>query len=199
MKYTLLLITDGRADYLTRTLLSALENMPRPERIVLVEDPDHSLGFAGAIQAGWDRVLATDAELIFHLEADFTFNGKVPLEEMAMLVSHPDVAQVALKRQAWNPQEKAAGGIVEANPAAFEEREWLGIRHTVTRSFFTTNPSLYRRDIAERGWPQESESEGKFSIRLFNEAPDTVSCFLGGRFDPPAVTHIGEVRAGRLY
>lgn len=199
MRYTLLVITDGRDDYLTRTLCSALVNLPSPEEVVLVDDRAHILGFAGAIQQGWDRILETDADLIFHLEADFTFNERIDLEAMAELASNSDVAQVALKRQPWSPQEIEVGGIVELNPAAFEERDADGIVHTVTRSCFTTNPCLYRRDIVERGWPQESESEGKFGIKLFNEDPAIVSCFMGGKFDPPKVHHIGDTRAGKGY
>ncbi len=199
MRYTLLLITDGRDDYLTRTLTSALVNLPAPERVVLVDDRAHILGFAGEIQHGWAQILATDAEFIFHLEADFTFNQPVPLDDMAHLLEDPRIVQVALKRQAWSPEEVAAGGLVEAVPAAFEERDEHGVVHTVTRRCFTTNPCLYRREIAERGWPQEPESEGKFGIKLFNEDFEAVSCFLGGKFDPPMVHHIGDERAGLGY
>jgi hypothetical protein len=202
LRYTLLLITDGREDYCRRTLVSALTNLPAPERVVVVDDKDHRLGFAGAVQQGWDQILDTDAKWIFHLEADFTFNKRVPLEGMAAIAADEHVAQVALKRQPWNEQEKRAGGIVELDPDSFEEcrRYWDYLSHpyTVHRKFFTTNPSLYRRDIAERGWPQEANSEGKFSIKLF-EDPAVVSTFWGGKFDAPMVTHIGDERQGTGY
>jgi hypothetical protein len=205
VRYTLLLITDGRDDYLTRTLCSAMVNLPRPEEVVLVDDRAHLLGFAGAIQSGWDRILETDAKWIFHLEADFTFNEPVNLEGMAELAANEHVAQVALKRQPWSPHEIDAGGIIETDPDAYEEGRFnsdkrFGHRYTYTahRKFFTTNPCLYRRDIAERGWPQEAESEGKFGIRLFQD-PAIVSTFWGGKADPPKVHHIGDTRAGRGY
>jgi len=169
---------------------------------VIVDDQSHTLGFAGAIQQGWNEILATDAELIFHLEDDFVFNGIVPLGDMAELVSDEHIAQVALKRQPWNEQEKRAGGIVELDPDSFQEgrRYWQSCprKYTAHRKFFTTNPSLYRRDIAERGWPQEDRSEGKFSIELFKD-PHVVSTFWGGKFDAPLVTHIGDDRQGRGY
>lgn len=197
-RYTLLLITDGRDDYLTRTLCSALVNLPTPEDVVLVDDRAHLMGFAGAIQSGWNRILATDAEFIFHLEGDFTFNERIDLGAMAALAADPHIAQVALKRQFWNPQEIRAGGVVELNPDTYEEGRHNGHTYTAHRNFFTTNPSIYRRDIAERGWPQEPESEGKFGIKLFRD-PAVVSTFWGGKFDPPRVEHIGETRQGRGY
>jgi len=199
VRYTLLLISDGRDGYLTETLKSALVNLPAPERVVAVDDRAHLLGFAGAIQHGWDQILDTDAELIFHLEGDFTFNGSVPLEAMAELAYDPHIAQVALKRQPWNQQEIEAGGIVELNPDDFEEGTCGdGNRYTAHRRFWTTNPSIYRRDIAERGWPQEADSEGKFAISLFQD-PHVVSTFWGGKFDPPLVHHIGDSRDGHGY
>lgn len=204
MNYTLLLITDGREDYLSRTLISAMSNLPRPERVVTVDDREHILGFAGAIQEGWDRILETDAEFIFHLEGDFTFNREVPLDDMMLLAADEHIAQVALKRQPWNPLEEQAGGIIEQDPDSYEEGVcWSRLcsedrTYTAHRKFFTTNPSIYRRDIAERGWPQEAGSEGKFSIKLF-EDPAVVSTFWGGKFDPPAVHHIGNERRGRGY
>ena len=198
MRYTLLLITDGRDDYLTRTLTSALVNLPAPERVVLVDDRAHIMGFAGAIQHGWNQILATDAEFIFHLEGDFTFNAPVDLDAMVSLAADPHIAQVALKRQPWNPQEVDAGGIVETDPDSYDEGQHEGHVYTAHRKFFTTNPSVYRRDIAERGWPQEANSEGKFGIRLF-EDPHVVSTFWGGKFDAPLVHHIGDTRAGKGY
>lgn len=200
MRYTLLVIADGRDDYLTRTLCSALVSLPSPEEVVVVDDREHILGFAGAIQQGWDRILDTDAEFIFHLEGDFTFNEPVQLQGMAALARDEHVAQVALKRQPWNPQEVAAGGIIETDPDSYHEGVCCGggYFYTAHRKFFTTNPSIYRRDIAERGWPQEANSEGKFGIELFKD-PHVVSTFWGGKFDPPKVHHIGDTRAGKGY
>lgn len=198
MSICLLVIDDGREDYLERCLTS-LGNSHFDSEVV-VRDPEHRLGFAGAIQAGWDRVIATGREYVFHVESDFIFLGDPPLNGMsALLSSRPEIVQVALKRQSWNEREKAAGGIVEADLDAFEERWEGGIPYTVHRRFFTTNPSLYRVATCHRGWPQESESEGKFGIALFKEHHATVSAFWGAKFDPPRVEHIGKARAGCGY
>lgn len=198
MKIALLVITDGRSDYLARTLTSAQELLPDvfDDRIV-IDDTAHELGFAGAIQAGWDQI--GDADYIFHLEGDFVFNQPVPVEQMVRLLEkRPQLAQVVLKRQPWNHDERRAGGIVEQHPADFWECFDGDITWTEHRRFFSTNPCVYPAAIARLGWPQESESEGKFTHRLLRD-PLIRFAFYGGKFDPPMVEHIGAERAGHGY
>lgn len=194
MSVCLLLIGDGREDYRERTLRSAAVALPPMDYCVEVDDTAHELGFAGAIQAGWDAALETGATHVFHLEADFTFNEAVPLEAMLdELDAHPTLAQVALKRQAWNAEEKAAGGICELHPGDFIDRGPLCWH----RRFFTTNPSVYSAALCHMGWPQEPHSEGVFTHRLLAEGYRFA--FWGGRFRAPMVTHIGEHRTGTGY
>lgn len=191
MSTTLLLIEDGRTEYLHQCLVSIEQQLPEFDEYVHVSDPDHELGFAGAIQAGWDQITT---DFVFHVEQDFTFNWPVDLERMRRLLEqNPLIAQMALKRQPWNEQEKAAGGIVEQHPDDFYD---CG-EFTVHRRFFTTNPSLYKREIVEKGWPQVPQSEGIFTHQLATEG--YWFAYLGGKFDPPAVTHIGEDRVGVGY
>lgn len=227
----LLILTDGRLEYLERTIASARENLRGPiSRTVIHDDsgitaygdhlrsafPDFEVystgrrsGFGGAIRSAWSYLARTaeadEARFVFHLEDDFTFNRPVPLAELAFVLDHrPELVQLALRRQPWNETERAAGGIVESNPAAYEERrtgpmfrpmfQWL--EH---RLFFTTNPSLYRRSLTWRGWPEGAHSEGRFGIELLNENPDAVFGFWGARDSGEWVTHIGDVRAGTGY
>lgn len=192
MSVCLLLIDDGREDYRDRCLASAAEHLPPLDVLVEVNDPAHELGFAGAIQAGWDGVLDAGVDYVFHLESDFTFNGPVALDAMLDSLNEP-LAQIALKRQAWNPEERAAGGICELHPDDFTDVGPL----TIHRRFFTTNPSLYRIEICRRGWPQVEHSEGVFTHQLL--ADGYLFALWGGRFDPPAVEHIGAHRKGRGY
>lgn len=190
----LLLISDGREDYLQQTVASMEANLPVFEHVVHVDDARHELGFAGAIQAGWDRVLATDCEFVFHLEADFTFNRPVPLERMRdLLDEQPHLVQVALLRQPWNPSERAAGGVWQQHPDEYIFHDgWF--EHA---RYFTTNPCLYPRWVAERGWPQVPQSEGMFGLKLFAEDPVRRSAFLGAGEE--WVEHIGLERAGGGY
>jgi hypothetical protein len=194
-----LLISDGRADYKERTLDSAKESLPEPEHFIDVEDSSHELGFAGAIQAGWNQVIETDAEFVFHCEGDFLFGRPVPIERMvAVLERRPHLAQICLKRQAWNAQEKAAGGIVELNPDIYTQHVDRGDIYTSHRNCFSTNPCLYSAALCHQGWPQVEHSEGAFTHRLL-EDPEVRFAFWGAKFDPPLVEHIGVARAGKGY
>ena len=156
-------------------------------------------GFAGAIQSGWDEALRFDTPYIFHLEDDFTFNKDIPLFRMASILNqHPEIVQLALKRQPWNETERKAGDLIAVAPKSYLDRGEGVEAYLEHRLFFTTNPSLYRRSLAESGWPQEEFSEGVMTHRLIND-PDVCFAYLGKRNDPPWVTHIGVERAGSGY
>jgi hypothetical protein len=201
MSVALLLISDGRDEYRAQTKSSLEAQVPEPDFFIEVKDPKHDLGFAGAIRQGWRRILAeTDAEFIFHAEADFTFNRYVPIADMvAVLKARPYLVQLALRRQPWNDQEKAAGGIVEMRPDDYAEADLNGWRWLEHTNFFTTNPSLYPRAVCEYGWPDGPESEGRFGIALREQHPELRFGFWGSRDSGEAVTHIGEERQGVGY
>jgi len=200
MSIALLLISDGRDEYLARTRASAVAMLPRFDHVIHVDDAGHELGFAGAIQEGWRRVLATDAHYVFHLEQDFTFNRPAGVAGMAQVLrARPHLAQLALRRQPWNAAERAAGGIVEQHPDDYVERALGPYRWLEHRRFFTTNPCLYRRWICAQDWPDGPESEGRFGIELLQRRPDMRFAFWGARDSGEAVTHIGEMRAGVGY
>lgn len=201
MNFAFLLISDGRDEYRERTIASAKEMLPEPTHFIHVDDSEHSLGFGGAIREGWRRILAeTDADFVFHCEQDFTFNRLVPIRGMeAVLRARPHLVQLALRRQPWNDQEKAAGGIVEMHPDDYTERDlngWRWLEHTRN---FTTNPSLYPRWVCEAGWPDRPESEGHFGIDLIKRNPHLRFAYWGARDSGEAVTHIGDLRTGKGY
>lgn len=198
MTICVLTIRDGRDEVHDRSMASIKECLPEPEHHVVIDDSDHELGFAGAIQAGWTQAIETGADYVFHHEADFLFLSPVPVEQMAyVLKARPHLVQMALKRQPVNEREKEAGGIVEADPKDFRQHTLEGHVWTEHRKFFTTNPSLYPMALCHLGWPQGPESEGHFWLKL---APDLAvrSAFWGAKFAPPMVTHIGE-RVGVGY
>jgi len=199
MSVCLLLIGDGRDELHERSVASAKLCLPPVEHLVKVDDRKHELGFAGAVEEGWRRVARTEAEWVFHLEADFVFNREVPLERMiAVLKAHSYLAQVALKRQPWNVAEREAGGIVELNPDDFSQRTEGGDIWTEHRRFFTTNPGVYSANLCRQGWPLEEHSEGRFTHRLL-EDPKLRFALWGAKFDPPLVEHIGAERVGHGY
>lgn len=223
MTVALLVITDGRIDYLHDTVDSARENLRGLiTRRVMYDDtgdsehraylrkafPDFDhihagdrQGFGGAIRASWAYLTVQSREpFIFHLEQDFTFNRPVNLDDMAdLLISRPHLAQLALRRQSWNAEERAAGGIIEQHPTDYaqnmDEAGHCWIEH---RRFFTTNPSLYRRTLMAKGWPDCEHSEGIFTHELLRD-PKLRFAFWGLRTDEPWVEHIGHERAGTGY
>lgn len=217
----LLVITDGRRDCIEATLTSAAAMLPGITERWIYDDsgdpdnwdwlaetfPDYQLiareerqGFGGAIRAAWEHLRRNSrAAFVFHLEDDFTFNSPVPIDEMwKILVAKPSLAQVALRRQAWNEAERRAGGVIEANPSAYVEHVRNGHRWLEHNVFFTTNPCLYRRDLIENhDWPDGPNSEGRFTIRLRDSG--FRFAYLGGVEDAEHVTHIGTHRAGTGY
>lgn len=216
---TLLVLTDGRGECLTRTLASAEEMLPQDtlcDRLIVndCQDPGYQTwltetyglryrilaparrkrGFGGAIQAGWDEI--EHGDYVFHLEDDFTFNRPVPLRAMGRVLDrYLHLVQVALLRQPWNDEERRAGGIVQCHPDDFERRSDINGEWLEHRRFFTTNPCLYRRSLTKRGWPQKPRSEGLFSLDLIRDG-FTMAVWGDGT---PWVTHIGDERVGTGY
>lgn len=217
----LLVMTDGRLDCIEQTIESARENLTGQVTYKVIHDdtgdeahrdylrgafPDFEVigqptrqGFGGAIRSAWANLQSRPERFVFHLEDDFTFNEPVDLGLMQRVLDrNPQLVQLALRRQPWNDAERAAGGIVEQHPDDYVDcsdgvSDWL--EH---RRFFTTNPSIYRRSLIEKGWPDGEHSEGVFGIRLC-ENPTVRFGYWGCRTDPPKVHHIGAERAGSGY
>lgn len=220
MKTTLLMFTDGRRDCLKQTLDSAAEQLSGKidHRIIVNDSLDDDFsewlrrtcfefeiiratekkGFCGAIQTGW-KALPKDTDYVFHLEDDFTFNRPVPLADMAAtLEAHTYLVQLALRRQPWNEQEKAAGGIVEMWPDQYIDCNNTFGRWLEHRLFFTTNPSLYHVRWTREGWPDPPACEQAFTEELLKN-PDIRFGYWGRRADDPWVHHIGAHRVGTGY
>lgn len=228
-RIAVLVITDGRDDYLLRTVRSAMANLAGPitEWWMFDDTGDYvyrdSLvrrwptfnhieagarqGFGGAIRAAWAHLVErSTADFVFHLEADFVFNRRVDLAELAgVLAVRPHLAQMALVRQAWNATEIAAGGLIQCAPHAYTANRvgphrWL--EHTL---FWTTNPSLYRASMLTGGWPDGHQSEGMFTRRLLElgtpevPGPRVRFGYWGSINDGPWVEHIGIERTGHGY
>lgn len=208
-RVALLTIGDGRDDLLAQTMASLAENVGTDwAHHVHVDDRSHRLGFSGAIEEGWERLRHLDGfDYVWHLEEDFTFNRPIPLDALALLLDvQPQLAQIALLRQPWAPAEIEAGGLVALWPDLYADRSltvwdvdqrithlaWL--EHDVC---FTTNPSLYRRDLIARHWPGPPGSEARMTLIL--RAEGWRFALWGDRDDGPAVHHTGTNRLGGGY
>lgn len=135
-------------------------------------DPDHAawlegrygwpvvstgrVGYTGAMQ---QLCAAAGGQQCFVLEEDFTIEEPVDLAELSDMLWHrPYLAQVALLRQPVFDVEHEHGGVIEALIAKghqFDEVDGL-IEHTAT---FTANPSVWRADVFDTGWPAAQWSE----------------------------------------
>ena len=135
-----------------------------------VEAPLRAAGFCKATATAWKVAAASGLEYVLYLEHDFIFTRDVDLHGVAVVLdANPQLAQMALMRNAVNEQEKAAGGLFGSRPGQWTLRETDGIEWLEEREFFTTNPSLMRRDfMAQNPWPDDGEPycEGRFGIGL---------------------------------
>lgn len=229
MSIAVLVMTDGRDEYLDQTVRSAMGSLTGPVTEWWMHDDTgddeyraglrrryptflHAgegprRGFGGAIRHAWSLVAATSpTRFVFHLEADFVFRRPVDLDALAtVLDARLYLVQLALRRQACNGDERDAGGIVERYPDAYtpttDGTHWW-LEH---RLFYTTNPSLIRRSLIDRGWPDGEHSEGRMGIDLCtNGSPETRADqvrfgYWGNRDTGTWVDHIGTIRAGLGY
>lgn len=218
-------IGNGRKELLDRTIQSAKENLNYPfiKKIMINDTGDaqyaiqleqeygdewhiishqQNQGLSGSVRSLWAAALLLDADYVFHLEEDFTFNEPIyheDFKDMMDLLNHPSykIAQMALKRQPCNSEEAHAGGFMQLNYQCYTEFHEMGMAWVLHRLFFTLNPSLYPRWVIELGWEQ-GWGEKEFGERLF--ADPSISCGYVGRINnPPLVTHIGNYRGNNWF
>lgn len=210
----LVVITDGRIDYLRRTLASAVEMLDADwdARIIVDDsgDPDHAAaivrewprwesihtirraGFAATVRAAWQAAIDAGATHVWHQEDDFLINQPLRVDWLQQdLDANPRLAQIALKRQPVNAIEEAAGGFMEMWPADWRWQQGGLVEHVVT---FTTNPCLIPAHAIRCALASpEPLTEPEITRQL--RAAGYRFAFLGALDDPPLVTHIGEHRS----
>ena len=188
-----------------------LEDIGRPYGFYVAGDGHH--GYTVSMQRLWSYVRRRAVgDYIFQTEDDFTFDRDVDLGDLAgALGSDPKLAQLALLRDAYYQDERETGGILGWPEPAFTRVNINGSTRLEHRLFFTANPSLFRRSLADRPWPSEAESrrvlrrradqmpssETAFGKLLFDSDPDIRVAFWGD--GEQWVSHIGAVRAGVGY
>lgn len=185
-------ISDRIDLYLPRAQASFNETIGFNGDQMIFDDRDHRHGLAGNARRAWEWALDTGSDYLLHLEEDFLFHEPVSLRSMQLVLDvNPHLAQVVLKRQPWNDQEAAAGGIVEMNPDAYTERHWGALTWAEHDIIFSLNPCLIPRRVLELGWPDGNEAE--FTQTCL--ANGYRFAFYGGKFDPPRVLHVGAQRS----
>jgi hypothetical protein len=202
----IVVVGDGRYEYMNRALMSLSRFAAYPfvmHRIVqdsglpapvtypegweVVAHPQRR-GLAAAVQSAWSN-LPAEVEFLLHVEEDFLLTEDVDIDAMASCLSaNPNLAQLVLKRQPCNPQEAAAGGIIECYPNEYADRDGF-VEH---KRLFSLNPCLIPRHIIDRGWPDHG-GEREFTDPLV--ADGYTFGFWGMRNDRPRCFHVGEQRS----
>jgi hypothetical protein len=223
----LLVITDGRDDYLRQCVESLQVVDGELTEMWMYDDTGDATyraelarrypqfrhisggprqGCAGAVRSAWLQLQeGSNARFVFHLEQDFVLTRRIDVDAMAALLdSHPELAQVALRRQPCNPLEEAAGGVVEQHPDWYADRSDGDTRWLEHRVFWTCNPCLYRYDMLQLGWPEHRPgrySEDTFHRRLLVDGTPGVPganvryAYWGARDSGVLVRHVGVRRA----
>jgi hypothetical protein len=135
---------------------------------------------------------------VFWLEDDFVFQRTIPLVDVGYTMElQPQVAQMSFLRQPVSDEEVAAGGFLNTDPERFTRRGSGSVAWIEHRAYWTTNPSLIRREVCElHPWPEGPECEGIFTRQLLDARPDVTFGIWG--VGTPWVEHVG-VRAGVGY
>lgn len=213
----LIVHTDGRRDYITATIASLEQQITGAigRRIIWDDsgDADYQqwlersfpswqvigqparLGYTGSMRALWRYIGELDDELIFRTEDDFMFERPVDLDELAtVLLAHPELTQMTLLRGPWYAEELEAGGIIEATPSAFKRIDEGGQSWLEHRTWWSANPSLFRRSLTQlHPWPAVARSEWAYSRRVTRDRRARMAYWGDGT---PWVRHIGELKLG---
>jgi len=206
----LVVITDGRREFLRETIASLRENAgPFEEGFIVDDSGDEEYGewldneyfprfrvlhhterrgCSAAVRTGWEH--ASEHEYIWHAEDDFIYRRVVPLGRMvAILDDHPYLAQLALKRGPHGPVELAVGDLMAVELDRWEDHEGF----CDTDLIFTFNPCLIPRDVIAVALADPSpRTEPNVTTSLL--AKGYRFGYLGQTTDPPRVHHIGERR-----
>jgi len=212
---TLLVMTNGRKDYLLQEL-STLHLLRGPFSRMLIHDDSGDVeygkwlvslgyevfqtkqpsGFTKAMISAWEQLKKDDNEWVFHLEDDFIFTSVIPVDDMIKIMNeHDDLAQLALLRQPLGGRELQKGGIIQSHPERYtdcSDGQLHWVEHQVN---FTCNPTLYRKRLIHGfPWPVVKDSERSYGPMLY--AAGLKCAYFGTSLDAPRVQHIGEIRVG---
>jgi GT2 family glycosyltransferase len=216
MKFCVIIINDGRNDYLEQSLKSFKENVVFPEGSkvykILIDDwpqerdeeaikkiakkykidkvvlNEENLGVNRNVKKVWNLV-PEDVDYIWHQENDFTYLEKVSIETLMRVLENPTIIQCALLRQAWFEDELHFGTLMKTRPERWRSANVGGIDIVLHKDHFTFNPSLYKRK-----WLVDLEPFGEYDLRNYYMAkhPGFYFSYLGTKEDKHRVLHIGE-------
>jgi len=160
-------IVDDSGDPAWRALLLATFG----DTVAIHAVDDHPAGYSKAMQKVWQVARELDSR-VFLLEEDFVFVEDFDITWLhEILDANKRLAQVALLRQPWYPNELARGvmdaqqqrvdaerGIIRRSPTAWV---WHDYPHTFRShdAGFTCNPSLLNKAVFDIDWPDGKWTE----------------------------------------
>lgn len=194
LKLTLLVIGDGRREYLDRTIRSIRDHVIHPitTRVMVNDEADighirdidrdfgdwrvvHTCrqGMAGAVQAGFDAALDTDPDYVLWVEEDMLLTRRLPIRAAAeVLDNHPGIAQMSFRRGPLNDVETRHGCVLTAMVEQCNHYD-VYADYTTHDWIFSLNPSLINPAVMKLGWPSGPLGVG-------NEAGFTIRCLQAG-------------------
>ena len=211
-------ITDGRSEFLQRTLDSLFTNVRGLGRGVMVDDSGDLVyagwleakygqqfrfihhvtrqGLAAGIRDGWAEALVNPlVEAIWHQEDDYVIPAKIDLESFAAVMQRtPDLAELTLKRDPYSSQEHVAGGYMQVCPSDYEDVTLLnGFTYVKHDQLFFFQPSLIPRRVVELALASDADiTEPNLAELLVGHGYHFG--VVGRIADEPLVTHIGSWR-----
>jgi hypothetical protein len=187
MKFCVIIINDGRNDYLAKTLKSFEDNVMFPDgseiyKIMIDDWPlerdekalrklakkykidkvvfnAENLGVNANVKKAWS-LIPEDVDYIWHQENDFIYLQKVNIMDLMAVLENPIIVQCAIVRQAWFDDEREAGSLMNTSPERWRSGNVSGIDVVLHKDHFTFNPSLYKRK-----WVQDITPFGEYDIR----------------------------------
>jgi hypothetical protein len=216
MKFCVIIINDGRNDYLAQSLKSFSENVIFPEgsevtKILIDDWPEErdeqtikklckkhkvdkvvfnetNLGVNETVRKVWS-LIPEDVDYVFHQENDFVYLEKVEIKTLMKVLDNPIIVQCALVRQAWFDDEKHAGSLMKTRPERWRSANVSGTDIVIHRDHFTFNPSLYKKH-----WVQDVFPFGEYQLKDFylRKNPGLYFSYLGTKEDNHRILHIGE-------
>jgi hypothetical protein len=204
MTICLVVIGNGRLDYLHQTVAAADKYLPPVNYRIMVDDSgdpvvrdhldcffptyehhhhDTNRGMAAAVNTGFHAAHVTGAQWTVWLEEDMVLQTDLPVHAaIRELTAHPTVAQMLFQRQPITPQETESGSVLGAMGDTHDHGLWSSQHH-----IFSLNPCVIPRHIVELGWPAGNEREQ--TDRLLADG------WKFGVWHGQYVEHIGESRA----
>lgn len=223
MNYLLAVMTNGRRDYLARTLAALTEHLaPAPALCYLHDDAGgtpyldlldqtgyawkckaqvSAVGHCRSYRNVWEEAAACGAEFVFVVEDDQVLVRPTDLDDLAWVLHETSsLAQMALLRTPWGA-EIPYGGYIPQTPGWYRRRradndhldEWI----ETTRNW-TCAPALFRTSLArEFPWPSDPGCETAIGPAILAARPDAKFGLWG--WGEPWVAHIGVERARGAY